>query len=108
MPEFFVGENFCAMFQKVSVSEKLYALERGVSRFSVGSFLVSLCQIFSQWNPFVLCFRKLPLAKEIKNERGVIKIFHRQKICLTVPERFLREHFCAAFEKISGSEKLYG
>ena len=63
---------------------------------------------FSQWNPFVLCFRKLPLAKEIKNEKGVIKIFHRQKICLTVPERFLREHFCAAFEKISGSEKLYG
>ena len=56
----------------------------------------------------MLCFRKVPLVKKIKDRRGVIKIFHRQNFCLTMPKSFVGEHFCAAFEKISGSGKLYG
>ena len=28
--------------------------------------------------------------------------------CLTVPKNFVEEPFCAVFEKISGSEKVYG
>ena len=56
----------------------------------------------------MLCFRKLPLAKKIRDKRGVIKVFHRQNFCHTVQKNFVGEHFCAAFEKFSGSEKLYG
>ena len=28
--------------------------------------------------------------------------------CLTVPKNFVEEPFCAVFQKISGSEKVYG
>ena len=35
----FARENFCAVFQKISGSEKLYGQERGLSSFSVGSLL---------------------------------------------------------------------
>ena len=38
MPKIFVGEPFCAVFQKYSGSEKVYG-KKGVSRFSVESFL---------------------------------------------------------------------
>ena len=37
--ESFVAEKFCAVFQKISGSEKLYGLESGLSRFSVEGFL---------------------------------------------------------------------
>ena len=56
----------------------------------------------------MLCFRKLPLAKKIKDKRGVIMNFLRQNFCLTVPKSFVGEHFCVAFEKTSCSEKLCG
>ena len=40
MPNFFVGEPFCAVFQKNSGSQKDHGLERGgVSSFSVEKFL---------------------------------------------------------------------
>ena len=39
MQKTFAGEPFCAVFKKVSGSEKLYELERGVSIFSVKIFL---------------------------------------------------------------------
>ena len=43
MPKNFVGEPFCAVFQKISDSEKVYGLEGGgVSRFSVKIFFLSL------------------------------------------------------------------
>ena len=34
--------------------------------------------------------------------------FPSEKFCFTMPNFFVGEHFCAVFEKISGSEKLYG
>ena len=40
VPKIFVGEPFCAVFQKVSGSEKVYGEEGGeVSRFSFEKFL---------------------------------------------------------------------
>ena len=38
---------------------------------------------------------------------GVL-FFPAKIIFLTVPKNFLDEPFCAAFQKISGSEKNYG
>ena len=44
----------------------------------------------------ILCFRGLC-------HDSPSKIF-----CLTVPKHFVEEPFCAAFQKISGNEKVYG
>ena len=38
---------------------------------------------------------------------GVL-FFPSKSICLTVPKNFLDEPFSAVFQKISGSEKVYG
>ena len=37
-----------------------------------------------------------------------ITIFRLKFFCLTVPKHFVEETFCAVFQKISGSEKVYG
>ena len=34
--------------------------------------------------------------------------FQSKVFCLTVPKNFEEEPFCAVFQKISGSEKVYG
>ena len=34
--------------------------------------------------------------------------FPSENFCLTVPNSFVVEYFCAVFHKNSGSEKLYG
>ena len=53
MPKIFVGELFCAVFQKISGSEKVNGSERGgVSRFSVGNYLSDSAEKFPRWgNP---------------------------------------------------------
>ena len=38
---------------------------------------------------------------------GYVTIF-RRIFCLTVPKNFVGEPFCAVFQKISGSQKVYG
>ena len=43
----------------------------------------------------MLCFRKFPLAKKVKDRRGVIRSFHRQNFCLTMPKTSAGEPFCA-------------
>ena len=40
--------------------------------------------------------------------RGLCHDFPSKIFCLTVPEKFVGEPFCAVFQKISGSEKVYG
>ena len=39
---------------------------------------------------------------------GYVTIFCRKIFCLTVPKHFVEEPFCAVFQKISGSEEVYG
>ena len=47
MPKVFVGEPFCAAFQKISGSEKVNGSERGgVSRFSVENYLSDSAENF--------------------------------------------------------------
>ena len=38
----------------------------------------------------------------------VMSRFSVDFFCLTVPKNLVGEHFCAVFQKISGSEKVYG
>ena len=50
MPKIFVGEPFCAVFQKISGSEKVNGSERGgVSRFSVENYLSDSAEKFRGW-----------------------------------------------------------
>ena len=37
-----------------------------------------------------------------------MSLFSVENFCLTVPQKFVGEHFCAVFQKNSGSEKIYG
>ena len=69
---------------------------------------VSLCQKFSQLNLFVLRFRKLPVAKNSMDKKVVYQDFPSKNFCLTMPNSFVGEPFCAVFQKKSGSEKGYG
>ena len=39
---------------------------------------------------------------------GEYQDFPSKIFCLTVPKNFVVETFCAVFQKISGSEKVYG
>ena len=56
VPKIFVGEPFCALFQKISGSEKVNGSERGgVSRFSVENYLSDSAEKFHGWgNPLAL------------------------------------------------------
>ena len=79
----------------------------GYQVFPSKAFL-SHCAKFLAVEHFYVVFQKTSASENIKDRRGFIKIFHRQNFCRTVPKSFVGKHFCAAFEKISGSEKLYG
>ena len=70
VPEIFLEENFCAVFRKVSGSEELYGLERRGIKIFRQTVCVSQCRKLSKLNPFVLCLRKLPVAKKIMAKRG--------------------------------------
>ena len=58
----------------------------------------------------MLCFRKFPVAEKCMDQRrgGEYQAFPSKTFCLTVPKIFVGEHFCAAFQKFSASEKVYG
>ena len=72
-----------------------------------GIFFVSQCRKLSQLNPFELCFRKLPVSKKVVDKSGVSRSSVGKLLSYTA-ELFLREAFCAVFQKISGSEEVYG
>ena len=42
------------------------------------------------------------------DKRGEYQGFPSNFFCLTVPKKSVGEPFCAVFQKISGSEKVYG
>ena len=57
----------------------------------------------------MLCLRKLTVAKNsMDNRGGGSQDFPSEKFCFTMPNFFVGEPFCAVFQKISGSEKVYG
>ena len=51
VPKNFVGEPFCAVFQKISGSQKVYGWEGGVSRLSVQNFSSHSAEKFRRGTP---------------------------------------------------------
>ena len=78
----------------------------GITIFCQNCF-VSQCRKISQGNPSVLCFRKFPGAKKFMDKKGEYQDFPSKIFCLTVPKHFVEEPFCAVFQKISVSQKVY-
>ena len=81
--------------------------KRGGVKIFRRKFFVSQCRKLSRGNLFVLCFRKLPAAQKNMDKKGGYHDFPSKNFCLRVPKFFVVENFCAVFQKISGSGKLY-
>ena len=102
------AENFrrgilycCIIFgYRKSLDEK-----RGVSRLSVESFLSHSADNFRRG--ILYCCSIFGYRKSLDEKRGVSRL-SVDFFCLTVPKIFAGEPFCAVFQKISGSEKVYG
>ena len=57
----------------------------------------------------MLCFTKFLVAKKFMDKReGEVSRFLSKIFCLRSPKNFVEEPFCAVFQKISSSEKVYG
>ena len=56
----------------------------------------------------MLCLRKIPASKNCLDNKRDYQNLPSELLCFTVPKNFVGEHFCAVFEKNSGSEKLFG
>ena len=95
------------MYQKISCNEKLYASEKGegVSRFCVENFLSHSAENLSRGESFSVSL--ISGIEKFYASEGHVTIFCRF-FCLTVPKNLVGEPFCALFQKISGSEKVYG
>ena len=72
-------------------------------------FLVPHCRKISQGNgePFFVS-QHFWYRKKIMDERGEYHDFMSKVFCLTVPKNFVREPFCAVFQKSSRCENVYG
>ena len=94
-------------FRNFPVAEKIMDKKGYVKVFRPITFF-SQCRTLSKGNTSVLCFRNFAAAKKFMDEEGALKIFRRTFFCLRVPKKSVGEHFCAVFQKTSGSEKDYG
>ena len=56
----------------------------------------------------MLCFRNFLVPKKFMDKQGEYQDFPSKTFCLTVPNNFVGEPFCPVFQKISGSEEVYG
>ena len=108
MPRNFLGGPFCAVFQKISGSEKNYGEEGGggeVSRFSFEKILSHSAEKFRKGT-----FQGVTNlgCRKISCFRGLCHDHLSNFFCLTVPKHFVGEPLSAVFQKNYGSEKVYG
>ena len=101
-----VGQPFRVSL--ISGIEKCYASE-GYVTISRRRFFVPQYQKTLQGNPFVLCFRKFPVAKKFMDKRGGggrrIKIF-RQNFLVSQCQKISLGNPSVMFQKSSGSQKV--
>ena len=105
MPRNFVAEPFCAVFQKVSGTEKIYGKEGGVSRFCVEIFLShsdEKCRRGTVQSFIMFGYRK-SLDERVGGSE--CQTFRWKILCLTVPEFFVGQTFRVSL--LSGLEKFY-
>ena len=104
VPKNFVGEYFPV--EIFSGTEKLWIKGggAGVSRFAVESFLSHSAEIFRRGIPY--CCSNFGYRKSLDKKGVEYQNFPSKVFCLTMPEIFAGEPFCAVSQKISGSEKF--
>ena len=98
------------MFQKISVSEKIYGYEGGggrVSRFSVKNFVCRSAEIFRMG--ILQCFINIGYRKKVRDKRERERERERERrdydflsllLCLTVPKRFTAEPFTVSLVSV--------
>ena len=106
VPETFLEEFFCDVFQKISGSEKVLEQKWGVSRFYFENFVSHSVENFRR-GALLCCvqenFRK---PKSFMDKREVeYQEFPSKNFCPTVPKKFVGEPFCDVFQKSSVSGK---
>ena len=77
MPKKFIGEHFCAVFQKISGSENFMDKRGGISGFPFEIFLSHSAEKFLRGT--LLCFTKLPVSKTVSDKRGCDSRFSIEK-----------------------------
>ena len=103
MPKSFIGEPFCAVFQKVSGDEKIFGNEGGggVKIFCRKFFCLTMPKCFIE-EPFCAVFQKVSGDEKVLDKRGgeyqdipskiflsqIAEKFHRQTFLCSVPEKF--------------------
>ena len=100
MPKNFVGEPFCAVFQKISDSEKVYGLEGGgeyqdfPSKFS---FCLSVPKIFGGGGGWMLgesfSVSLILGIEKVRIRVGEYQVFPSKIVCLKTSKGFVREAF---------------
>ena len=95
----------CCCFSKFLIAKKcMDKRERKYQDFHQ-KFLVSQCRKRPYGNPSV--FQHFQVSKKFMLQM-VCQDFPSKFFCLTVPKHFVEEAFYAVFQKISGSQKVYG
>ena len=118
MPNLYLIDTILCIFQKFSVEANSKILEP-TKRLTPAYFLPN-CKYFDQFFQTVknkttvlnLIFKEfsqttIPPLISVLYANGYHD-FPLKICCLTVPKPFVEEPFCAVFQKISGSEKVYG
>ena len=102
VPKNFVGQPFCAVFQKFSGSEKFYGEKGGTSRFFCRKICLSLPKNFVG-QPFCAVFQKFSGSEKVYRERAARKSrFSVGKIFSHSAKNFAGESFTASL--IAGVE----
>ena len=78
-----------------------------MSRFCVENFLSHSTETFRRGTLLCCVSENFGYRKKLCF-RGLCHDFPSKTFCLTVPKNFVGEPFSAVFQKISGSEKIYG
>ena len=104
VPKNFAGEPFC-------VSQNFWY--RKILWIRGGGSITIFCQFFCLTVPKKFVGEPLSVSLISGIEKfyaweGYVTILYRKFVVSQCPKNFVEESFCAVFQKISGSEKVYG
>ena len=92
--------------KRFPVAKILKIREGEYQRFPSKSFCLTVRKS-SFRRGFHECFINFGYRESLWIREVDINIFNRIFFCLTVPKKFVREHFCAMFQKTNGGKKDY-
>ena len=100
------GTLLCLCFRKLPLAKKFMDKREGdLSRLPLKIFCLTVPKNFVG-QPFSVSL--MSGMEKILCFRGLCHDFPSKFFCLRVPKNFVGETFCAVYQKISGSEKVYG